>query len=64
MRGMNACELITDWASLSALADDWRRLWRGVGDAYFSQSFELCATRWKALEAEGACELACVVMRA
>lgn len=61
---MNACELITDWASLSALAHDWRRLWRGVGDAYFSQSFEWCATRWKALEAEGACALACVVMRA
>src|SRR5262249_37190726 len=49
--------------SLSALEAAWRGLWLSCGDAYFSQSFEWCAARWKALEAEGGSELACVVMR-
>ncbi len=61
---MKTCELITDWAALSALEADWRRLWRSRSDAYFSQSFAWCAARWKTLEATGGCELACVVMRA
>jgi len=61
---MDVCELIADWAALSAMRDDWRRLWHIRGDAYFSQSFAWCATRWKTLEADGGCELACVVMRA
>jgi len=60
---MDTCELITDWVALSALRDDWRRLWRRASDPYFSQSFEWCAARWRALDAEGGCELACVVMR-
>lgn len=60
---MEVCELITDWAKLSALQDEWRRLWRSAGDAYFSQSFEWCAARWQAMQDEGGHNLACVVIR-
>jgi CelD/BcsL family acetyltransferase involved in cellulose biosynthesis len=60
---MDAVELLTDWAAIEALKDDWLKLWKSAGDAYFSQSFEWCATRWRMLAAQGDCELACVVMR-
>ncbi len=60
---MDDIELLTDWGAIAALKDDWLRLWQSAGDAYFSQSFTWCATRWRMLAAQGGCELACVVMR-
>src|SRR5262249_44497974 len=60
---MSAFELITGWAAIGALREDWERLWRADRDAYFSQSFAWCVTRWEALEAQERCTCICIVGR-